>query len=269
LPAAIILVGRNPRCGGGLEIAAIDLDQLRQRAFVHALKQLETYRKLTMEDLTMRSDAQIKEDVLNTLKWSPDIKEEHIGVTVHNGAVTLSGHVPTYWQKRAANEATKRVAAVKAIVDDVEVHLESEMRMTDEGLAERIANVLKWNVATAGKNVKAEVKNAAVTLTGDVDWQHQRSNIERNIEHVRGVTNVINLITIKPRVSPTNVREEIKDALKRHAEIEASRITVEVVNGMVTLSGAVESLAELDRVEDAAWDAPGITRVVNNLRVAA
>jgi osmotically-inducible protein OsmY len=216
----------------------------------------------------MRSDAEIKENILNALRWSPEIKDEHIGVTVHNGAVTLTGHVPTYWQKRAVKEAARCVADVKAVVDSIDARLESEMRMTDEGLAERIANVLKWNVAIAGKNVQAEVKNGTVRLIGEVDWQYQRGNVERNIEHLSGVTNVVNLITIKPRASPTNVKKEIKDALERHAEIEASKIAVEVLDGMITLSGTVESLAELDRVEDAAWEAPGITRVVNNLHVA-
>jgi osmotically-inducible protein OsmY len=215
----------------------------------------------------MKSDAQIKQDVLSALKWSPEVKEEDIGVTVHNAAVTLTGHVPTYWQKREAKEAAKRVAEVKAVVDKIDVRLGSEMRMTDEGLAERIANVLKWNVSVRGANVKAEVSNGVVTLTGEVEWQHQRVNIERNIEHVSGVANVVNLITVKPRISATDVKREIKDALERHAEIEASKITVSASNGTVTLSGTVESLAELDRVEDAAWSAPGISKLVNKVRV--
>jgi osmotically-inducible protein OsmY len=216
----------------------------------------------------MKSDADIKQDVLNAMKWSPEVKEEHIGVTVHNAAVTLTGHVPTYWQKRAATETVKGVADVKAVVDNVDVRLESEMKMTDEGLAERIANVLNWNVALQGKSVKAEVKSGVVTLTGEVEWQYQRANIERNIEHVRGVANVINLITIRPRLSPTDVKRDIREALERHAEIEASKITVTASNGTVTLSGTAESLAELDRIEDAAWAAPGISKLVNNVRVA-
>jgi osmotically-inducible protein OsmY len=216
----------------------------------------------------MRTDAQIKQDVLNALKWSSEVKEEHIGVTVHNGAVTLSGHVPTYWQKRAAKEATKGVADVNAVVDNIEVRLDSEMRTTDEGLAERIANVLKWNVSNQGQGVKAEVKNGTVTLTGQVEWQAQRLNIQRNVEHVSGVANLINLITIKPRLSVGDVKKQIREALERHAEIEASKISVEAANGAVTLSGSAESLAELDRIEDAAWDAPGVSKVVNNVRVA-
>lgn len=216
----------------------------------------------------MRTDAQIKQDVLNALKWSSEVREEHIGVTVHNSAVMLSGHVPTYWQKRAANETVKRVTDVKAVVDNIEVRLDSEMRTTDEGLAERIANVLKWNVSTHGQGVKAEVKNGTVILSGQVDWQAQRLNIQRNIEHVSGVTNLINLITIKPRLSAGDVKKQIREALERHAEIEASKISINAVDGAVTLSGSVESLAELDRIEDAVWDAPGVSKVVNNVRVA-
>ena len=217
----------------------------------------------------MKTDSQIKQDVINALKWNPEIKEEHIGITVHNAAVTLTGHVPTYWQKRKAKETAKHVAEVKAVVDNIDVRLDSEMRTTDEGLAERIANVLKWNVSVRGEGVKAEVKNGVVTLTGEVEWQHQRANIERNIEHVGGVANVISLITIKPRLTGSDVKKQIREALERHAEIEASKITVKTLNGTMTLSGTVDSLAEMDRVENAAWSAPGISKLVNNLYVAS
>ena len=116
--------------------------------------------------------------------------------------------------------------------------------------------------------IKAEVKNGTVTLSGQVDWQFQRSNILKNIEHVSGIVNVINLITLTPRASATDVQKRIMDALKRHADIEASKIQVIAVNGLVTLSGTVESIDEMDRVEHAAWTAPGVTKVVDNLRVA-
>ena len=112
---------------------------------------------------------------------------------MHHGAVTLTGHVPTYRQKVAAKEAAKRVADVKAVVDNIDVRLDSAMRMSDEGLAERIANVLRWNVSGPGDNVKAEVKDSVVTLTGEVQRQHQRSNIARSVEHVKGVRNIVNL----------------------------------------------------------------------------
>jgi osmotically-inducible protein OsmY len=215
----------------------------------------------------VKADAQIKQDVLNELKWDPEVREEYVGVTVHHGAVTLAGHVPTYRQKVAAKDAAKRVADVKAVVDNIDVRLEIEMRMTDEGLAERVTNVLRWNVSNQGGNIKAEVKNGVVTLTGDVHWQYQRGNVARSIEHIIGVRNVVNLIIVKPPVSASDVRQHIKDALQRHADVEASKINVDALGDTVTLSGTVDSLAEMDRIENAAWAAPGVSKVVVNLSV--
>lgn len=215
----------------------------------------------------MKSDSQIKHDVLAELKWDAEIDESKIGVAVTNGAVTMTGHVPSYRQKMAAKRATKRVAGVLAVVDNTQVLLESEHRATDEGLAECIANVLKWNVS-APNNIKAEVKKGIVTLTGEVDWHYQRANILKNVEHVGGVIDVINFINIKPRVTATDVQQSIKSALQRHADVEAAKIAVIVSNGTVTLSGTVDSMAEMDRVEDAVWAAPGVINVVDNLRVA-
>lgn len=216
----------------------------------------------------MKTDAQIKQDVLAELKWDAEIDETKIGVGVTNGAITLTGHVPTYSQKLAALKAVKRVGGVLAVVNKIDVLLESKHRATDEGLAERIANVLKWNVSTLGKDLKAEVKNGVVTLTGEAEWQYQRANIHKAIEHVTGVVNVIDLINLKPSVSASDVQDKIKEALKRHADVEATRISVTVANGTATLSGTVESIEEMDRVENAAWAAPGVSRVVDNLRVA-
>jgi osmotically-inducible protein OsmY len=216
----------------------------------------------------MKSDSQIKQDVLAELKWNAEVDDTKIGVTVTNGAVALTGHVPTYRQKNAAKQAVKRVNGVLSLVDNVDVQLESTHRMTDEGLAERIANVLKWNVSVPGNPIKAEVKNGLVTVTGEVEWQYQRANILKNIEHVSGVVNIFDQITLKPRASATDVQHRIKDALQRHADIEASKITVLALNGTVTLSGEVESLEEMERVEDAAWAAPGVLKVVDHLRVA-
>lgn len=216
----------------------------------------------------MKTDAQIKADVVAELKWDAEIDETKIGVAITNGAVTLSGHIPTFRQKMEAATAAKRVAGVLAIVNNIDVMLDREFSTTDEGLAERIANVLKWNVSIPGKEIKAIVKNGIVSLSGQVDWQYQRSNILRNIEHVGGVVNVVDHITLKPAASATDVQKKIKDALIRHADVEASKVTISVSNGIVTLSGTVESMEEMDRVEDAAWTAPGVSKVVDNLRVS-
>jgi len=216
----------------------------------------------------MKLDAQIKRDVLDELRWEAEVDDTKIGVIVGNGAVTLTGHVPTYRQKVAATAAAKRVNGVNAIVDNIEVRLPQSYRMTDEGLAERISNVLKWNVSTPSKPIKAEVAGGIVTLTGEVDWHYQRSNVIKNVQHVSGVVGVIDRIALKPRLSTADVQARIKSALERHADIEASNVSVTVVNGTVTLTGQVDSLEEMDRVEAAVWAAPGVSMVVDNLYVS-
>ncbi len=216
----------------------------------------------------MKTDVQVKQDVIAELKWDPEIDESKIGVIASKGAVTLTGHVPTYRQKIAAKTAAKRVSGVLAIVDEIEVRLESEHHMTDEGLAERIANVLTWNVSNKHKGIKAEVKNGVVVLTGELEWQYQRSNILKNVEHVGGVLNVVDMITLRPRASASDVQKRIMDALRRHADIESSKISVTAVGSTVTLKGVVESMEEMDRIEAAAWLAPGVTKVIDQLRVA-
>ena len=124
-------------------------------------------------------------------------------------------------------------------------------------------------MSTSGSGIKAEVKNGIVTLTGEVEWQYQRANIVTNIAHVGGVINVVNLITLKAQAHASDIRQRISDALKRHADVEADKVSIAVANGTVTLSGSVESLEEMDRVEDAVWAAPGVTKVIDNLRVGA
>jgi osmotically-inducible protein OsmY len=215
----------------------------------------------------MKTDAQLKQDVVDELKWDPAVDQTKIGVAVTEGAATLSGYVSNYAEKVAAKAAARRVDGVHAVVDKIDVQVASRHRASDEGLAERISHVLTWNVSASGKSIKAEVKNGIVTLIGEVDWHYQRANVLQNIEHVAGVIGVIDLVKIRPRASAGDVQEWISAALKRHADIEASRVSVTIANGTVTLSGEVESLAEMDRVERAAWAAPGIIEVVDNLRV--
>ena len=181
--------------------------------------------------------------------------------------MTLTGHVPSYRQKIAAANSAKRVVGVLALVNNIDVRLEAENRTTDEGLAERIANVLKWNVSIPNHNLKADVKHGIVTPSGEVEWQYQRASILKNIEHVSGVVGINDRITLKPRALESDIQQKIKDALERHADFEANNIKVTVSGGTATLSGKVELMLEMDRIEHAVWAAPGVSRVVDNLRI--
>jgi len=215
----------------------------------------------------MKDDYQIKQDVLDELDWDPEIEASKVGVEVTDGAVTLVGAVETYRQKQAAREAAKRVAGVRALVDRLEIELPVQHRLSDEGLAERVAHVLNWNVSADAKNIEADVQNGVVTLTGELDYHFRRRNVLDQIEHVAGVVDVIDQMTVKPKVSASDVEDRIRNALDRHAEIESENVTVRVLDGTVTLEGTAESLDEMDRIEQAAWAGPGVTNVINNLRL--
>lgn len=215
-----------------------------------------------------RKDSEVKKDIMDELKWDPTVKDTDIGVIVKDGAVTLTGTVPSYADKVAAHSAAKRISGVRAIADKIEVRLPSQMQGTDEDIARRIALAFEWNVQIPADSIKAEVRNGIVTLSGVVDWQFQRNDAQKQVEGIRGVKSVINSIHLRKRATTLDVKREIEQALHRHADVEASKIRVSVSGGEVTLNGDVDSYYEMDLVEDAAWATEGVTRVIDNLRIA-
>lgn len=205
----------------------------------------------------MITDAKLKDLVLDELKWDPKVDEAHIGVTASDGSITLSGHVSSYASKYSAMDAVRRVRGVKAIADEVDVNLPTEYRRDDSDIAERIAHVLEWNVSIPNSDVKASVRNGHVTLTGEVEWQHQRQHIEKQVAHVGSVTGITNRISLRTTVTPANVKSKIENALKRSADLKAKNLKVTVSGDTVTLDGKVKAYYERTLAERAAWTAPG------------
>lgn len=216
----------------------------------------------------MINDADIKRLVLEQFQWDPKVDHTHIGVTASDGSVTLSGHVSSYASKFAATDALKRVRGVKAIADEIDVNLPTELRKDDSDIAERIAHVLEWNVTIPDNSVQAIVSGGFVTLSGQVDYQYQREHIEQQIQHVSAVTGIANRIALKITATPDDVKKRIEDALDRSAELEAQHITVKVKGDTVTLDGKVKAYFERELAEKAAWTAPGVKTVVDLLLVA-
>ena len=216
----------------------------------------------------MNSDRQLQLDVLDELRWEPGVKATDIGVTVKDGVVTLEGTVDSYAEKWAAEEAVKRLPGVKAVAMDIEVKIPGSNERTDTDIAQAAETALKWDVAVPHKQIKLSVERGFVTLEGEVDWKFQKSAADRAVRHLKGVTGLSNFITIKPKVAPENVREKIEAALKRNAILDAEQIIVQADGGKVTLSGTVHSWAELDAAVDAAWAAPGVSEVKNQLTVS-
>jgi osmotically-inducible protein OsmY len=216
----------------------------------------------------MKTDAQIRDDVIEELRWDPQITEpDAIGVAVVDGAVTLTGHASTYAEKLAAARAAERVYGVKAVADDIKVQL-SGLPRDDSDIARAIAHVLEWNVQVPEGRVHAEVENGWVTLDGEVEYDYQRREVERMVRQVRGVTGVLNHITVNPPVTPARVHAAIEDAFKREAEIDARHVRVEVTDHTAKLDGQVHSLTEANAAVAAAASAPGVASVENHLVVS-
>jgi osmotically-inducible protein OsmY len=216
----------------------------------------------------MKSDTEIRADVIDELQWDPQISDpEAIGVAVMDGAVTLTGHVPTYAEKLAAARAAERVYGVKAVANNLKVKLSGAPR-DDSDLARAIAHVLDNNVQIPGGKVHARVEDGWVTLDGEVEYDFQRREVERMVRHVRGVIGVTDLITIKPPASAESVKEAIEETFRREAEIDARHIRVEVSDHAAKLYGHVHSLHEASTARAAAASAPGVATVESHLVVS-
>ena len=216
----------------------------------------------------MKTDAQLKDDVIEELRWDPQISDaEVIGVGVKDGAVILSGQAPSYAEKMAAARAAERVNGVKAVGNDLNVELAGAPR-DDAAIAEAIAHVLEWNVQVPEDRVHATVEHGWVTLEGDVDHDYQRREVERMVRHVRGVIGLLNNITVRPPANPAQVETLIEEMLKRQAEADALQIRVEVSDRTARLYGQVHSLHEATAAQAAAASAPGVASVESHLVIA-
>ncbi|MBL7671756.1 MAG: BON domain-containing protein [Bdellovibrionaceae bacterium] len=216
----------------------------------------------------MKTDSQIQTDVMQELKWDPSVTHEHIGVAVSDGVVTLAGSVPSYVEKLAAEKAAQRVFGVQAVVEKIEVKLPGTYKRDDQDIAKTILSHFMWNIQVPEDLVKASVENGWVTLSGEVEWDYQRTAAEKCVRSLTGVKGVNNCITLKAKkVQPEIVKERIEEALKRKAEREARRISVVVNGGRVILSGNVGTFSEMQDVRGAAWSAPGVVSVENNLHI--
>jgi len=217
--------------------------------------------------MDIKTDTQLRHDVEAQLDWDPRFDSQGIGVAVKNGVVALSGHVNSYADRWAAQDATQSVAGVKAIANELAINLSSDATRSDPEIAEAALHALNANVSVPGSGIKVVVHDGWVTLSGEVSFWFQRDAAERAITHLRGVKGLANDITIKPQASVTNIKAKIEDAFRRHASLDAQKIRVETAGGTVTLEGEVNSWQERQHAEAAAWAAPGVSMVMDHLCV--
>jgi osmotically-inducible protein OsmY len=213
------------------------------------------------------SDLELQQHVVDELEWEPTVNAAHIGVTANKGVVTLTGFVRSYAEKLAAERAARRVKGVKAIAEEIEVRLPSDTKHTDDEIAGRALNILRWQVGLPADRITVTVEKGIVTLSGEVEWQFQKADAEAAIHKLSGVVGVVNQVRLATAVQAGEVREKIEKALQRSAQLEADGISVLTDGGKVVLRGRVRAWYERDLAEQAAWSAPGVTAVEDHLTV--
>ncbi len=191
-----------------------------------------------------------------------------IGVAVKDRVVTLTGYVDAYTKRWAAEDAARRVRGIKAVANEIEVRLPSSSERTDADIAAAAVSGLEWDAILSTEKVKVTVSKGWVTLDGEVEWQYQKADAERVVRRLKGVKGVTNLITVKPTVSPSDLKKKIEQALTRSVQEDADSIQLEVNGGTVILKGKVRSYLEKKEAERAAWLAPGVTSVDNRITIA-
>lgn len=216
----------------------------------------------------MKTDSQLQHDVLEELKWEPQVDHSQIGVTAKNGVVTLTGFAPDYAQKVAAEKAARRVVGVMGIAQEIDVRFPSDPKTSDAEIAQRILDVFRWDVTIPDDKFAVKVEHGFITLTGKAEWNYQKQAAAKAAGRISGVKAVSNLIEIAPRASKYDIRERIVSAFKRLSTVDANAIDISVDGGTVKLSGRVHGWTERKVAENAAWSASGVTRVEDDIVVA-
>jgi osmotically-inducible protein OsmY len=212
------------------------------------------------------NDKELRQLVIDELEFEPSVDAADIGVAAEHGVITLTGHVTDYMQKMAAEHAAWRVKGVKGIAQNIEVRFPGDKKWNDDEIAQRAVNILAWNAIIPKDSVRVRVSNGWVTLSGNVNWNYQRLAAENEVLKLGGVKGVTNSVSLAPVAQTGDVKRRIQDALKRHAEIEADAVRVDVRDdGTVRIDGRVDNWSEMRAVEHAVWSAPGVRHVDDHL----
>jgi len=217
----------------------------------------------------MKTDKELQRDVLDELAWEPSVDAAEIGVSVESGVVVLNGVVKSLNQKWTAERVAERVDGVRAVTDELVVKLPGDSQYSDADIAKAALNALDWNASVPRDQIKVLVEHGRVTLKGTVEYHFQKDAAETAVRNLKGVRGVFNTVAIKPRASAGDVIQVIKRALHRAAQVDAERISVEAREGKVILRGSVRTWAEREDAERAAWAAPGVSDVQNDIRIAS
>lgn len=214
------------------------------------------------------SDLELRRMILDELEFQPNIDAAAIGVAIENGVVSLTGHVRTYAQKFAAERAVKSVKGVKAVAEEIKVVSNQDLDISDEAIAARCLDVIRWNSAIPDERLQVKVQDGWVTLEGEVDWQYQKEAAQSAVRKLAGVVGINNMLILKPKETPENIKERLEAAFARNAALDSRKLRVTAEGKTVKLEGHVHQWLERKAAENAAWSIPGVTHVENYILIA-
>jgi osmotically-inducible protein OsmY len=221
----------------------------------------------TKRDVTMKTDEQLQQDVIDELKWDRAVNASQIGVEVKRGIVTLSGHVGSCAEKWDAERAAQRVSGVRALAIEIDVTLPASSHRTDADIARSVEDTLEWSTYLPRTHVKVMVEGGWITFSGEVDWGYQKQAVVAAVRHLIGIKGVIDKITVSQSVSPKVIKSDIDAALTRHPGIKEQNVSVDVADASVTLSGTAGNCAERELAKDVAWGTTGVHKVVDGIAI--
>ncbi|TCD01832.1 BON domain-containing protein [Pedobacter psychroterrae] len=215
----------------------------------------------------MKNNETLQKNVQDAIKWEPLLHAAEIGVIANDGIVTLTGIVDSYAKKSEAEDAAKKVAGVKAVVERIEVKYLGSIHKEDEEIAREVLNALKWNWQVPGEKITVKVEDGWITLTGTINWNYQKDAAKNAVKNLLGVKGVTNNITIESEIHDAVEKKQIESAIDRNWSINAQDIQVKVSGNRVTLTGTVNSIYQKDEAQRMAWNAPGVWFVDNELEI--
>ena len=215
----------------------------------------------------MKNNEELQKDVQDALKWEHLLKVAEIGVTASDGIITLTGIVSSYEKKNEAEDATKRVKGVKAVVEKIIVDFGDSGIVDDNEIAKEVLKAFKWNWDIPNDTLKIKVEDGWVTVDGELEWNYQKKAAQYSTSKQMGVRGVVNNIIIRSETDDEIERTEIEHALALNWSVSTQNIMVKVIGNRVTLTGTVASLYQKDEASRIALNAAGVWNVDNELEI--
>lgn len=217
----------------------------------------------------MTTPERLTQDVTSELMWDSAIGTAPVVVEVFDDIVTLRGRVASHALRSRAAAAALRVSGINGVLNELDVRLPPACRRSDTEIAEAARHALRWNSLIPAGCVEVTVEDGLVTISGHVEWEHQREAVEVELRDMVGVRDLLDLIEIKPVAEPRHITTKIEGALRRLFRRRANNISVIVNGATVTLHGQLDSWSERLAARHAAWGAPGIRNVIDQTTIVA